>query len=107
MTWIKVVPPDEASPALREAIERQRATYPPEYGDCIAGLPCAETDGIVAAHSLIPEALEHVFATFAACMSPALPLSRRQHEIIATTVSRANRTRYCSVSHAEFLRRVG
>ena len=29
-----------------------------------------------------------------------------QHEIIATVVSAINRTRYCSISHAEFLRRV-
>jgi uncharacterized peroxidase-related enzyme len=38
-------------------------------------------------------------------MSPDLPLSRRQHEMIATVVSVTNRTYYCSVSHTEFLRR--
>ena len=38
-------------------------------------------------------------------MDPQLPLTRRQHELIATVVSQTNCTRYCSVSHREFLRR--
>ena len=59
----------------------------------------------MAAHSLIPEALHHAFATFGALMSPELPLDRRQHEMIATVVSATNRTYYCTVSHTEFLRR--
>lgn len=54
----------------------------------------------------MPEALRHAFGTYAACMSPDLPLTRRQQEIIATVVSTTNCTRYCSLSHAEFLRRV-
>jgi uncharacterized peroxidase-related enzyme len=62
--------------------------------------------GIVASHSLIPEALHHAFATFGALMAPELPLDRRQHEMIATVVSATNRTYYCTVSHAEFLNRV-
>jgi len=60
----------------------------------------------VAAHSLIPDALHHAFATFGALMSPDLPLTRRQHEMIATVVSVTNRCYYCSTSHLEFLRRV-
>ena len=47
----------------------------------------AQTDGIVASHSLIPDALYHAFAAFGALMSPELPLSRRQHEMITTVVS--------------------
>ena len=50
--------------------------------------------GIVASHSLIPEALRHAFATFGALMSPELPLSRRQHEMITTRVSVLNRCHY-------------
>jgi hypothetical protein len=46
---------------------------------------------IVESHSLIPEALYHAFATFASLMSPALPLSRRQQEMITTVVSVINR----------------
>jgi len=48
----------------------------------------------VAAHSLIPDALFHAFSTFGALMSPDLPLQRRQHEMIATMVSVANRCVY-------------
>ena len=50
--------------------------------------------------------LDHALATFGALMAPDLPLGRRQHEMIATVVSVTNRCRYCSESHAEFLRRV-
>ena len=104
MTRIKTVPSSEADETLRKAREAQHALYPPEYA-----LPVLPQDddvaGIVAAHSLIPDALHHAFATFGSLMSPDLPLSRRQHEMIATVVSVANRTYYCSVSHTEFLRR--
>ena len=50
--------------------------------------------GIVASHSLIPEALHHAFATFGVLMSPDLPLRRAQHEMIATRVSVLNRCDY-------------
>ena len=50
--------------------------------------------------------LYHAFATFGSLLSPELPLSRRQHEMIATVVSANNRCRYCTESHTEFLRRV-
>jgi alkylhydroperoxidase family enzyme len=53
------------------------------------GLP-----GIVASHSLIPDALYHAFATFGSLMSPDLPLERRQHEMIATMVSLTNGCHY-------------
>ena len=39
-------------------------------------------------------ALHHAFATFGELMSPALPLSRRQHEMIATMVSLTNQCHY-------------
>jgi len=50
--------------------------------------------GIVASHTLIPEALYHAFSTFGVLMSPDLPLSRRQHEMITTMVSVTNRCFY-------------
>lgn len=53
-----------------------------------------EISGIVASHSLIPEALHHAFATIGVLMSPALPLSRRQREMITTVVSTINRCHY-------------
>jgi alkylhydroperoxidase family enzyme len=93
MTWIKTIPPSEAQGKLLEALERQRAMYPPEYGPprTVAG---DESGGIVASHSLIPDALFHAFATFGALMSPDLPLTRRQHEMITTVVSVTNRCHY-------------
>jgi uncharacterized peroxidase-related enzyme len=106
MTWIATVPYAHADESLRKALREQQALYPPEYREQVPGLPDKDGEGIVAAHSLIPDALQHAFSTFAACMAPNLPLTRRQHEMIAMVVSNANRTRYCSVSHAEFLRRV-
>lgn len=93
MTWIKTIPLSEASAALRQALEAQRALYPAEYAT-----PVQPTDdgvaGIVASHSLIPEALQHAFATFGVLMSPSLPLTRRQHEMITTRVSVLNRCHY-------------
>src|SRR5690606_14306018 len=106
MTWIKVIPLSQANEELREVREKQRQLYPPEYGVPIPGLPDSDTGGIVASHSLIPEAMGHACATCGALTSADFPLSRRQHEPIATAVSQTNRTRYCSVSHREFLRRV-
>jgi uncharacterized peroxidase-related enzyme len=105
MTRIRTVPVADADDRLRAAREAQHALYPPEYGAPVLPID-DEIAGIVAAHSLIPEALHHAFATFGVLMSPDLPLTRRQHEMIATAVSATNRTFYCTVSHTEFLRRV-
>ena len=93
MTWIKTIPQPEADDKLRRAIEAQRALYPVEYATPVQ--PTADgTSGIVASHSLIPDALYHAFATFGVLMSPELPLGRRQHELITTMVSVTNRCRY-------------
>ncbi|MBC7528892.1 MAG: peroxidase-related enzyme [Chthonomonadaceae bacterium] len=105
MTWIKTIPISQGDALLRKAVEEQDALYPSDYSVQVPGLPPDDYAGIVAAHSLIPEALKHAFATFGACMSPDLPLNRRQHELIATAVSQANCTFYCSTAHREFLRR--
>lgn len=83
----------EADEQLRRAIEGQRAQYPKEYATPVH--PTGDgTSSIVASHSLIPEALYHAFGTFGALMSPELPLTRRQHEMITTMVSVTNRCRY-------------
>jgi hypothetical protein len=93
MTWIRTIPLAEADEALRTAIEQQKALYPAEYA--VPVHPTGDgTSGIVASHSLIPNALYHAFATFGALMAPELPLSRRQHEMITTMVSVTNRCRY-------------
>ena len=41
-------------------------------------------------HSLLPDTLYHAFATYGTLLSPDLPLTRRQHEMIAATVSALN-----------------
>jgi alkylhydroperoxidase family enzyme len=93
MTWIRTIPLSEADDKLRQAMENQRALYPIEYAT-----PVHPTEGggaqIVESHSLIPDALFHAFATFGALMSPDLPLTRRQHEMITTVVSVTNHCVY-------------
>jgi len=80
MTWIRTVPFTEADEKLKRAVESQT-------GD-------GQTSEIVASHSLIPDALYHAFASFGVLMSPSLPLTRRQHEMITTVVSVLNRCHY-------------
>jgi hypothetical protein len=93
MTWIKTIPMAEADEKLLRAIEGQKGMYPGEYFEPVHP---DESGGstIVGSHTLIPEALYHSFATFGALMSPELPLSRRQHEMITTMVSVTNRCVY-------------
>ncbi len=93
MAWIKTVRPEEGDDRLRRRWKPStpctRSSTPRREPSVNADLP-----GIVASHSLIPEALHHAFSTFGALMSPDLPLVRRQHEMIATVVSLTNRCRY-------------
>ena len=95
MTWIKTIPPEQADGKLLDALERQRLRllYPPEYGEPGHSADTG-AESIVLSHSLIPDALDHAFSTFAALMSPDLPLTRRQHELITTVVSVTNRCVY-------------
>ena len=94
MTWIQTVPMAEADAKLRRALEAARALYPSEYATPVHPTTDGETSQIVASHSLIPDALHHAFATFGVLMSPELPLTRRQHELITTMVSVTNRCVY-------------
>jgi len=93
MTWIKTISAAEDE-NVRRAVESQRALYPIEYATPVHPTADGETGGIVASHSLIPNALYHAFSTFGALMSPDLPLTRRQHEMITTLVSVTNRCHY-------------
>jgi alkylhydroperoxidase family enzyme len=92
MTWIRTVP-FEDDERLLEARQAQRALYPVEYAQPTHPHH-KDTDGIVASHSLIPDALNHAFSAFGALMSTELPLTRRQHEMITTVVSSINRCQY-------------
>jgi hypothetical protein len=93
MTWIKTISGSD-NEEVRRAIEAQRELYPIEYATPVHPTPDGDTAGIVASHSLIPDALYHAFATFGTLMSADLPLSRRQHEMITTVVSVTNRCHY-------------
>ena len=93
MTWIKTIPLSEGEEGLNRAVEAQRGLYPSEYAQPVH--PTGDgTSDIVASHSLIPDALYHAFSTFGVLMSPDLPLTRRQHEMITTMVSVVNRCHY-------------
>jgi hypothetical protein len=90
MTWIPTIPMEEADEKLRELMQRHRAIYPVEYSSPVS----PGGDSIVASHTLMPDALYHIFSAFGEMMSPTLPLSRAQHEMIATMVSVENRCFY-------------
>jgi hypothetical protein len=93
MVWIRTTPLEGEDDEVLAAVTNERKLYPPEYAQPVQeldnGLP-----GIVASHSLIPQALYHAFSTFGSLMAPDLPLNRRQHEMIATMVSLTNKCHY-------------
>jgi len=93
MTWIKIVPYDRAGPEIQRLYESVRSLYPKEYaGDPVPSLVRADgtSDSIVAAHSIIPDAMRHMMSGLGVLLSPDLPLTRRQHEMIAAVVSKEN-----------------
>jgi hypothetical protein len=93
MTWIRTIPLGSADEKLLKAMEAQKSLYPVEYATPVHPVEGGGSE-IVASHSLLPAALYHAFSTFGVLMSPELPLSRRQHEMIATMVSLTNRCVY-------------
>lgn len=97
MTWIKTVSPAEDS-RVREVLQKLNDLYPREYDNAHRHerqLPdLVKNDSIMRSHSLIPDAMYHAFAAFGSAMDPSLPLTRRQHEMIATVVSTLNRCFY-------------
>lgn len=90
MTWIRTIPIEEADESLRHILEATRALYPQEYDSPHS----PGGDSVVASHTLLPDVLHHIFGAFAAMLSPDLPLSRAQHEMIATMVSVTNHCFY-------------
>lgn len=96
MTWIKTTAPAQADADLRRCYEDIYALYPPEYGSEVPALHRSDgtSDSIVAALSLIPQAMKHAMSAYGVLLSPGLPLTRRQHEMIATVVSALNRCFY-------------
>jgi alkylhydroperoxidase family enzyme len=94
MAWIKTIPLAQAEGRLAELLQKQRALYPIEYATPVTPSPDPSGGSIVSSHTLIPDAMFHAFAAFGAMMAPDLPLSRRQHEMIATVVSATNSCHY-------------
>ncbi len=98
MTWIRTLLPSPENEELTQALERARRDYPYEYSpeaqQQMRVADAVRADSIVLSHSLIPRALEHFFAGYAALLDPKLPLGRRQHEMIAAMVSSLNRCFY-------------
>ncbi|MCW3098791.1 MAG: hypothetical protein JWL77_4409 [Chthonomonadaceae bacterium] len=93
MAWIKTIKPKEADQKLIDAMQNQRHLYPIEYAtrvDAATSQSSEPDESIVSSHSLLPDTLFHAFATYGTLLSPDLPLSRAQHEMIAATVSVAN-----------------
>lgn len=90
MAWIGQRNDAEVVAAMRSAL----SGYPPEYAPDKRNerqVPEAvKRDSIVTTHSLAPKVLEHLFAALRAMYDPELPLSRKQHETIATVVSALN-----------------
>ena len=97
MTWIKRTLPTE-SPDIARRLEEIGKTTPAEYDQAKRHLrqtpPIINNDSIMLAHSLIPDAMEHIFRGYSAMLAPDLPLTRRQQEMIATTVAALNRCFY-------------
>ena len=98
MTWIKTIPQKEANPELLELFQRMRKGYPGEYAievPSLVELASREAGGgITDSHTLIPNVLFHSFSAHREMMSPDLPLSRAQHEMIASVVSVLNECFY-------------
>src|SRR5437660_12701518 len=92
MAWIKTIPRALAGGSLAQGYAELDALYPPEYARDVPALlqPDGTMDSVTEAHSLIPEAMRHGMATLGVLLSPDLPLTRRQHEMIATFVSALN-----------------
>ncbi|HKT46909.1 MAG TPA: hypothetical protein VJP87_05230 [Candidatus Acidoferrales bacterium] len=93
MTWIKTFRMDQDE-NVKRAIEAERKFYPQEYRTPVPAVDRGEENSITASHSLIPDALYHSFSAFGAMMASDLPLTRAQHEMIATMVSVTNRCHY-------------
>jgi hypothetical protein len=79
---------------VKKAMLEQRKLYPVEYATPVRAVDRGMEAGIVASHSLLPDVMYHSFSAFGAMMSPELPLTRRQHEMITTLVSVTNRCHY-------------
>lgn len=89
MAWIRTVPLDQMDDEMLKLLTDLRTSYPPEYEEPTSDVTNTD-ESIIMSHTLIPDAMFHAFSEFSVLMSPDLPLKRRQHEMIATMVSKTN-----------------
>ena len=86
--WIKT------DPAVMATIGAElRKKYPREYATKPEDRQVPEAvarESIMMSHTLLPAVMEQMFGAHAAMMAPDLPLTRAQHEMIATVVSATN-----------------
>ena|SRR5438132_7607454 len=97
MTWIRTISLEQATGELKHCYEQVYALYPGEYAaeaPAVLRRPDGGADRITEAHSLFPAALWHAMSTYGVLLASELPLTRRQHEMIATVVSALNRCFY-------------
>lgn len=81
MAWIRTIDEDEAEGRLRKL-----------YAQLVE--PWGGVDNILKIHSLSPSSLRGHLQLYTALMRGPSPLSPAQREMIAVTVSAANRCRY-------------
>jgi len=81
MTWIRTVPPEEATGALRASYERAIAR-------------AGKVFGIVRTMSLSPAILDASIELYLKVMHGRAGLSRRRRELVAVVVSQVNRCHY-------------
>ena len=94
MTWIKTIPLGEADAKLRARWKRSARSTRLSDANPVHPRPMAARARSSPPPASSPTRLHHAFATFGVLMSPELPLTRRQHEMITTMVSVTNRCVY-------------
>ncbi len=92
MAWINETSDSEAQGPLREIYDAVKAQR-------------GKVARILSVHSLDPAALQHHLDLYMHLMFTPGPLSRREREAIAVTVSAANGCAYCVAHHMEALQR--
>ncbi|MBI2362916.1 MAG: peroxidase-related enzyme [Elusimicrobia bacterium] len=92
MAWIRVLEPEEADGTLKAVYEQTVG----KRGKLAA---------VHKIHSLHPESLSAHMGLYMTLMFGRSPLSRRERELVAVAVSRANGCAYCVAHHSDALRR--
>lgn len=93
MAYITIIDDEHATPEIKQLYDKYRA-------------PWGGVDHILKIHSLMPHTLTPHVDLYRTIMFGKGPLTRREREMIATVVSKANDCRYCTQHHSDGLLRV-